>query len=259
MDNIKNKYELITLEWIANYIDELYEPHKVYGKPDELKKNAEKYNIPNGNYNEKLEILNIVYNGKDSYAIYKPKSNEIDKIKMFREIEYKRSKLIELRNLQIEFLNKNLKKPQETEVEKKIDLILEELNVKIKVEKQEVDIFVSKEAEKIIIDLLIENDFIRINSGKLEWIGSGSDTHLRLKTMLCYLFMILKKKNYLKNNVKNIEIDDYSNTVLNCSVGAGYFGRLFKANANVDIDKIRKGDTRYEYFGLFHFIKMKTL
>lgn len=256
MDNIKNKYELITLEWIANYIDELYEPHKVYGNPDELKKNAKKYNIPNGNYNEKLEILNIVYNGKDSYAIYKPKSNEIDKIKMFREIEYKRSKLIELRNLQDEFLNKNLKKAQEIEIERKIDFILEEL--KIKPEKQAVDIFVDKETEKKIIDLLIKNEFVRKNSENLEWIGSKTDSKLKLNTLLAYMFIILQRKNYLKNKVTNSNIETYTDVTLNCKVGAGYFGRLKDDISNVDLDRLNKKEKIYDYLGQFHFIKLNT-
>lgn len=259
MDFIKNKFEFIEPQTIEDYIDGLYEPFKIYGTIEELKKLGDRFNSPSKYYNDNNEKFYIKINGDKSFAICKPKSNEIDKIKAFREFEYIRAKLFELSKLQLEFITNSFDKIQGDEVEKKIDLILEELNVKIKVEKQEVDIFVSKEAEKTIIDLLIENDFIRINSGKLEWIGSGSDTHLRLKTMLCYLFMILKRKNYLKNNVKNTEIDVYSDVIFNCSIGAGYFGRLFKKNANVDIDKISKAETCYEYFGLFHFIKTNTL
>lgn len=259
MDIIKNKYEVITLDWIANYINELYEPHKVYGKPEQLKINAEKYNIPNGNYDDKLEILNIVYNGKDSYVIYKPKSNEINKIKLFREIEYKWSKLIELRNLQIEFLNKNLKKPQEIEIEKKIDLILEELKIKVKPEKQAVDIFVDKETEKKIINLLIENEFIRKNSKNLEWVGSKTDVKLKLNTLLAYLFIILQRKNYLKNKVTNSEIEAYTDVTLNCKVGAGYFGRLKDKISDVDFDRLDKREKYYDYLGLLKFIKMNTL
>lgn len=259
MDIIKNKFEVITLKWIANYIDELYEPYKVYNKPELLKKNAKQYNIPIGNYDDKLEILEIVYNSNDSYAIYKPKNNEIDKIKTFREIEYKWSKLIELRNLQIEFLNKNLKKPQEIEIEKKIDLILEELKIKVKPEKQAVDIFVDKETEKKIINLLIENEFIRRNSKNLEWVGSKTDVKLKLNTLLAYLFIILQRKNYLKNKVTNSEIEAYTDVTLNCKVGAGYFGRLKDKISDVDFDRLDKREKYYDYLGLLKFIKMNTL
>lgn len=258
MEILENKLVVITLDWIANYIDKLYDPYKVYGNPDQLKKNAEKYNTPDGNYNDKLEILNIVYNGKDSYVIYKPKSDEIDKIKIFREIEHKWAKLIELRKLQIEFFNKNFKKPQGIEIEEKIDLILEELKIKVKQEKVKIEIFDNKETEQRIIDLLIKNEFVRINSEKLEWIGSKTDVKLKLNTLLAYLFIILQRKNYLKNKVTNSEIETYTDVTLNCKVGAGYFGRLKDKISDVDFDRLDKRKKYYDYLGIFHFIKMNT-
>lgn len=255
MDIIKNKYEVITLDWIANYINELYEPHKVYGTPEQLKINTEKYNIPIGNYDDKLEILNIVYNGKDSYVIYKPKSNEINKIKLFREIEYKWSKLIELRNLQIEFLNKNLKKPQEKEIENRIDTIIDEIFVvekknDLKNEIALIDkVFKNKDKFTDVIEILEKRKIIIRNDNIVECLKLSDYPSLARKKLIGVLFNILTQRGYLQSGVSDVEIVSFIKEHFNLSITKRYYGQI-KNDLSLDYKKSKLSD----YFDFLHFI-----
>ncbi|MCA0349062.1 MAG: hypothetical protein LCH35_07355 [Bacteroidetes bacterium] len=255
MDIIKNKYEVITLDWIANYIDELYEPYKVYDKPELLRKNTKLYNTPKGNYDDKLEILNIVYNGKDSYAIYKPTSNEIDKIKMFREIEYKWSKLIELRNLQIEFLNKNLKKQQEIEIENRIDTIINEIFVvdKKNDKKNEIalidKVFKNRDKFTDVLEILEKRKIIIRNGNLVECLKLSDYPSLARKKLIGVLFNILTQRGYLQSRVSDVDIVSFIKENFNLSITKRYYGQI-KNDLSLDYKKSKLSD----YFDFLHFI-----
>ena len=120
----ENKFKAISIKKIEKIINSLYEPYKVYGDLETLLNKLPKYITPTKDYKGQLKCWK---KGNPSFVIMNPKETEIEKIKAFREIEYLKNKLIELRNLQNNFTSKNLTKKNADKIEIDIENTLNEI------------------------------------------------------------------------------------------------------------------------------------
>ncbi|KIX21578.1 hypothetical protein SY27_07720 [Flavobacterium sp. 316] len=260
MNFIENKFEVISTEWIDNYItDELYKPYKIYGNLDELLANLPKYVIESKVFDGKLEIWKN--NGGDkSYIIHKPNPNEIQKIKDFRAFEVKRTKLIDLKHLQIKYLNKDLTEKEANDIENQIDLIINDVfgckqtilepdsSKKVNI----TQLFRKEEYFDEVKSLLIENKLIRIIEGKIEWLGVLEDPTLKPLKSLCTLFVVLESNNYFKPQPSNALIAKLLTETFNTKISDKVYGNTKKALANREFSV-----TENMYFDFFHFIPQK--
>lgn len=252
MDFLKDKFEIISLEKIADYIDKLYEPYKVYGEVGDLKKISD----------DESKIIHCEINGENSFVVYSPKKYEIGKIEAFREFEYKRTKLIELRKFQEKYYDQKLTKVEADDIERNIDLIIDELS-KIKKQKQVLKIDKEKKTDikqifktSLLYDdvllLLEKNNLIRLNESKIEWIGAINNPELKSKKLLCSLFFVLEDRNYLKPNPKNKHIANLLSEAFNIPISDKVYG-----NTKNSLSSRGANSKDEDYYNFFYFILKK--
>ncbi len=255
MDCIENKFEVISNEWIECYIDKLYEPYKIYGNLDELLANTPKY-VFGSNYNGQLKEWNK--NGEKSYVIYNPSPNEIDKIRDFRAFEARRKNLIDLKYLQIKYSNKGLTEDEANDIENQIDLIIDEvLGSKNPVlqndsPKDISTLFREEEYYEEVKNLLIENNLIRIEDEKIEWLGAIEEPSLKSKKLLCTLFIILERKNYFTPQPSNAAIIKIIQGEFGIKISENTYGK-----AKNSFSSISNKSKDIDYIDFYHFIPKK--
>ena len=97
--SFETRYEIWPAKERTKFIDLLYEPYKVRGNRKEIFAKSGRFNsrtVRHGN------IINWGEDKKGFYAIFQPKSQEYEKIKVFAEIEQKSKITSEIYSLQIE-------------------------------------------------------------------------------------------------------------------------------------------------------------
>ncbi len=125
MREIDDKFEVLTYEFISEFIDELYKPYRVYGSVEEIKSIIPKYVYDNEFYNGQVKY--IFWNDDKSYAIFNPELKEKEKQKKFRRIESLRTKLLNLRKEQLKHSRKNLTEDEAKLIEDKIDVLINDI------------------------------------------------------------------------------------------------------------------------------------
>lgn len=254
MKVIENKFEVLSTDWIINYVDELYEPYRVYGLVTKFPKYVTESKIFDG------QLKTLVENGDKTYAIYNPNKDEVEKIKDFRAFEAIRAKLIALKYLQLEYSNKSLTENEANDIETKIDLIINEIFVtkKIPLETSNsrlldiTQLFRKEEYFKEVKNLLIENNLIRIVDEKMEWLGALEEPSLKSLKLLCSLFVVLEKKNYLIQKPSNTLIAKLLSHHFNMGISDKLYGNTKNAFAIIsDFSKDK------EYYDFYHFIPKK--
>lgn len=253
MGYIENKFAVISVDWIVNYIDRLYEPYKIYGFVTKIPK----YSFTSESYDGQLKMWAEI--GDIRYVIYNPTPDEISKIKDFRAFEAIRKKLLALRHLQMKYSNNKLTENEANDIENQIDLIIDEVfgnnETGNKNENKEIsvrDLFSKSEYFDEIKNWLLDRSYIRINDDKIEWLGDIEQPNLQSKKLLCILFVVLEDKNYLKPKPSNASVIRAISKEFNVSISERTYGKAKSDYAYV-IDNTKDKD----YIDSYHFIPKK--
>lgn len=122
MELPKNMFEVLSLKWIVAYVDSLYDDYKVYGDPNKILSPSDRYVVETETY--KGQVHKISW-GDNPYVLYKPKGDEIDKIKAFATIKTTHDELMELRRVQGKFRTRGLSINELNAIEEKIKVLFE--------------------------------------------------------------------------------------------------------------------------------------
>ena len=119
----ENRYKIFPLEIREKYIEQLYDPYRVFGKREVVLKNTPKYQ---GSDRKDGYIMRW---GEDEnglfHAIFLPTEQEYDKIRKFAEIEEKRKKMSVLASLQSKLTHKGKTLSDLKLIEQQIDELYE--------------------------------------------------------------------------------------------------------------------------------------